>query len=118
MNKHKSIAIKWFEAFNKHNIEMLLDLYHDDAAHYSPKLKIHRPETNGYIQGKEALRVWWTDAFNRLPELHYEIINLTADEEQVFMEYLRQTPGEDDLRVGEVLVIKEGKISASRVYHS
>jgi hypothetical protein len=42
---------------------------------------------------------------------------LTADEEQVFMEYIRQTPGEEDLRVGEVLVIVDGKIVTSRVYH-
>jgi hypothetical protein len=34
------------------------------------------------------------------------------------MEYIRQTPGEIDLRVGEVLIIKDGKITASRVYHS
>jgi limonene-1,2-epoxide hydrolase len=118
MNSLKAIAIQWFEAFNQHDIDMLLHLYHEDAEHYSPKLKIHQPETNGLIKGKTALRNWWTDAFQRLPQLHYEIIKLTADHEQVFMEYLRQTPGEADLRVGEVLEIKDGKIIASRVYHS
>ncbi len=118
MSPLNSIALQWFEAFNKHDIEMLLSLYHNDAEHYSPKLKIHQPETNGLIKGKAALRGWWTDAFQRLPQLHYEVIKLTADEEQVFMEYIRQTPGETDLRVGEVLLIKDGKIVASRVYHS
>ncbi len=118
MSPLKSIALHWFEAFNKHDIEMLLDLYHNEAEHYSPKLKIHQPESNGLIKGKAALRIWWTDAFKRLPNLHYNVIKLTADEEQVFMEYIRQTPGEEDLRVGEVLVIEDGKIIASRVYHS
>jgi len=50
--------------------------------------------------------------------LHYKIIKLMADNEQVFMEYIRQTPGEEDLRVGEVLIINNGKIISSRVYHS
>lgn len=118
MNTLKLIALQWFDAFNQHDIEMLLNLYHNDAAHYSPKLKIHQPETNGLIKGKTALRNWWTDAFKRLPQLHYQVIKLTADDEQVFMEYIRQTPGEEDLRVGEVLVITDGKIVASRVYHS
>jgi hypothetical protein len=118
MNPFKTIALQWFEAFNQHNIEMLLDLYDNDAEHYSPKLKVREPETNGLIKGKVALRNWWTDAFVRLPNLHYKVIKLTADEEQVFMEYIRQTPGEEDLRVGEVLVIKDSKIIASRVYHS
>lgn len=114
----KEVALAWFAAFNTHNIESLLALYSDEAEHYSPKLKVRQPETNGLIKGKEALRAWWTDAFERLPELYYHVIKLTADDEQVFMEYIRQTPGEEDLRVGEVLLIEKGKIIASRVYHS
>ena len=118
MNTLKLIANKWFKAFNDHDLESLLSLYADDAEHYSPKLKIHQPDSNGLIKGKSELRKWWQDAFNRLPNLNYEVLKLTADEEQVFMEYIRRTPGEMDLRVGEVLVIKDEKIIASRVYHS
>ena len=32
-------------------------------------------------------------------------------------EYTRQVEGEEDLRVGEVLEVKDGRIIASRVYH-
>jgi len=113
-----TIATAWFAAFNSHDIESLLALYDEQAEHYSPKLKVHQPATNGYIKGKPALRAWWADAFNRLPHLHYELLQLTSEGEQVFMEYIRQTPGEEDLRVGEVLVIRNGLIVASRVYHS
>lgn len=118
MNALHHIAEQWFEAFNQHDIEKLLNLYSEDAAHYSPKLKLHQPESQGLINGKDALRLWWTDAFKRLPHLHYKLLKLTAENEQVFMEYIRQTPGEEDLRVGEVLVIENSKIIASRVYHS
>ncbi len=118
MQSHKEIALQWFNAFNKHDIEKLLALYNEHAEHYSPKLKIHQPETNGFIKGKPALRTWWTDAFDRLPNLHYEVIQLTTEDDRVFMEYIRQTPGEADLRVGEILTIKDGEIIASRVYHS
>jgi ketosteroid isomerase-like protein len=114
-NKH--IAIKWFEAFNAHDLEKLLSLYNDNAQHYSPKLKIRMPETQGLIKGKQALREWWQDAFDRLPTLQYEVIKLTADEDQVFMEYIRRVDGEDDLSVGEVLQIENELIIFSRVYH-
>jgi ketosteroid isomerase-like protein len=114
-NKH--IAIKWFEAFNEHDLEKLLSLYDDNAQHYSPKLKIRMPATQGLIKGKQALREWWQDAFDRLPSLQYEVIKLTADEDQVFMEYIRRVDGEDDLSVGEVLQIENGLIVFSRVYH-
>jgi hypothetical protein len=69
------------------------------------------------VRGKDALRAWWSEAFERLPSLHYEVTALTADDRQVFMEYIRQVAGEEDLSVGEVLVISDGVIVASRVYH-
>jgi ketosteroid isomerase-like protein len=114
---NKLIAGRWFDAFNTHDLEALLALYADDAEHYSPKLKVRRPETNGLVRGKAALRDWWRDAFDRLPTLRYEVLRLTADEGQVFMEYIRHVSAEEDLRVGEVLEIRDGKIVASRVYH-
>ena len=111
------IAEKWFAAFNAHDLEALLELYDDAAEHYSPKLRLHRPGTNGIVRGKSALRGWWRDAFERLPTLRYEVIALTADTDRVFMEYVRHAEGEEDLRVGEVLEVHRGRIVASRVYH-
>lgn len=115
--QNKEIAAKWFAAFNGHNLEDLLGLYSETAEHFSPKLKIRQPETKGLIKGKSALRSWWQDSFDRLPTLNYEVKKLTADDEQVFMEYVRHVNGEEDLNVGEVLEIKNGKIIYSRVYH-
>lgn len=115
--QNKQIALRWFGAFNTHNLDALLALYHNDAQHYSPKLKLRHPKTKGLIKGKEALREWWQDAFNRLPSLRYEMLALTADKGQVFMEYLRHVDGEEDLRVAELLVVEDDKIIASRVYH-
>ena len=112
-----SIAFKWFDAFNEHNLEKLLSLYDDKAEHYSPKLKIKHPETNGLISGKEALRVWWQDAFERLPSLRYEVKSLTSNEYRVFMEYIRKVDGEPDLKVAELLIIENNKIISSKVYH-
>ena len=115
--KNLSIAFQWLEAFNAHNLEKLLSLYDNNAQHYSPKLKINRPETNGLIIGIEAMRIWWKDAFDRLPSLQYKATSLTANTDRVFMEYTRFVENENDMLVAEVLEIKEGKIIASRVYH-
>ena len=113
----QSIAFRWFEAFNAKQLEKLLSLYESDAQHYSPKLKIRQPETNGLVIGVEAMRVWWQDAFDRLPSLKYELTSLTANSDRVFMEYIRKVDGEEDMLVAEVLEIKDGKIIKSRVYH-
>ncbi|MEO8147691.1 MAG: nuclear transport factor 2 family protein [Bacteroidia bacterium] len=116
-SKIKSIANKWFEAFNKHDLEMLLLLYDENAKHFSPKLQIRQPETKGLIKGKPALRSWWKDSFDRLPTLRYEVTKLIADDKCVFLEYVRHVNGEEDLKVGEVLEVENNLIVASRVYH-
>ncbi len=116
-NQLQQIAIRWFEAFNAKDLEKLLDLYDEDAQHYSPKLKTRQPETNGLIEGKQALRSWWQEAFERLPSLYYKVTSLTANSDRVFMEYIRQVDNEEDIAIAEVLEIKEDKIIFSRVYH-
>jgi predicted SnoaL-like aldol condensation-catalyzing enzyme len=113
---NEQIAIQWFEAFNDHNLEKLLALYNDNAKHYSPKLKIRHPKTEGWIVGKDGLRTWWQEAFEKLPTLHYKLNKLTANKERVFMEYTRLVEGEEDMLVAEVLDIVE-RIVCSRVYH-
>lgn len=117
MLENEAIAKKWFEAFNSHNLDDLLYLYDETATHFSPKLKIRKPETNGLIKGKSELRNWWNDAFDRLPTLYYKATSLTSNNNRVFMEYVRQVEGEEDMLVAEVLEIDAGKIVFSRVYH-
>lgn len=112
-----SIAKRWFNAFNEHDLEKLLALYDDKAQHYSPKLKARKPETKGLIIGKDALRAWWKDSFERLPSLQYIPQRFIADNTCVFMEYSRHVEGEDVLLVGETLEIKDRLIIASRVFH-
>src|ERR1035438_1190857 len=111
------IAKLWLKAFNEHNLENLLALYSDNAEHFSPKLKIRKPKTNGLIKGKTAMRTWWKDAFERLPTLTYKELSITANNERVFMEYIRIVAGEENMNVVEVLEIKNGLIAASKVYH-
>ncbi|MBS1535927.1 MAG: nuclear transport factor 2 family protein [Bacteroidetes bacterium] len=117
MHPNESIALQWFEAFNTHNLEQLLRLYDEQAQHFSPKLKVRQPETDGLIQGKDALRAWWQDAFDRIPSLQYQVNTLTANDERVFMEYTRMAEGDPNMLVAEVLEIKNGRIVFSRVYH-
>jgi ketosteroid isomerase-like protein len=111
------IAAKWFEAFNEHDLDKLLGLYDENAQHYSPKLRIRQPDSNGIVRGKAALRAWWQDAFDRIPSLNYTPTTLTANSGRVFMEYIRKADSEPEMLVAEVLEIKDGLIVFSRVYH-
>jgi len=119
MEPHKieAIALKWLGAFNTHDLEKLLALYHFNAKHFSPKLKTQKPETKGLIIGKEGLREWWQEAFDKLPTLSYNKTTLTANNERVFIEYVRKVKDQPDMLVAEVLEVENGLIITSRVYH-
>lgn len=111
-------ARAWLDRFNARDLEGLLALYRDDAVHLSPKLRDRKPETKGEIRGKDALRAWWADAFERLPLLRYEERRVVAEGDCVFLEYLRKVPGEEDLVVAESYVVDgAGLIARSHVFH-
>jgi hypothetical protein len=117
LTSNKEIALNWINAFNAHDLERLLSLYAEDAVHFSPKLKIKRPESGGWLTGKPALKDWWSEAFNRIPSLEYQLKNLIVNERQILMEYLRKAEGDADMLVAEVLEIENSLITCSRVYH-
>lgn len=113
----RATALEWIDAFNAKDLDRLVGLYAEDAEHFSPKLKVAKPETNGLVKGHAALREWWQGAYNRLPTLFYKLQTVTADAERVFIEYIREVEGEEAMAVAEVYDIKDGKIVFSRVYH-
>jgi ketosteroid isomerase-like protein len=119
MSPHPNEAIgrAWIEAFNAHDVERLLTLYSEDARHTSPKIRALHPETDGHLHGKSALREWWAEALQRLPDLSYALTSVTASDDRVFLEYVRQTKGSPDLPVAEVFDVRAGRIVSSRVYH-
>jgi hypothetical protein len=112
------LARAWLKAFNAKDLDALLALYADDCRHTSPKIRSLHPETGGQLVGKPALRVWWEDAFRRLPGLTYEESLVTAAEKSVVLEYVRRVPNEPPMFVAEVYEVDpSGRIRASRVYH-
>lgn len=114
---HHSIAQAWLDAFNEGDVPRLVSLYSEDCTHTSPKIRVLHPETGGKLVGHAALTRWWTDALARLPGIRYEKTSITADDDRVFVEYLRHAPDGDPMPVAEVFEIQQGKIWASRVYH-
>ncbi len=113
-----AITEQWIAAFNAHDVDRLLLLYDYDAKHYSPRLKQREPETGGWISGHTALKAWWAGSFERISELKYTLQNCIANETQVFMEYLREAPGDSPIVVAELLEINGGKIHRSRIVGS
>jgi ketosteroid isomerase-like protein len=111
------IAEKWLERFEARDLDGLLALYADDATHTSPKIRERFPDTGGKLLGKAAMRTWWADSFTRLPTLRYHATKITAGTDSVVLEYTRRVAGEADLPIAEAFDVRDGYITASRVFH-
>lgn len=112
----ETLARRWLDAFNRHDVAAVVALYAETATHTSPRLRTAQPETGGLLVGRAALTHWWTDRLARLPGLSYQLVAITASPGRAFVESVRHAPGEPPLPVAQAFDVQDGAIVASRVY--
>lgn len=72
----EAFARAWCEAWNRHDIEAVLEHFTDDVLFTSPVAGRIVPETGGVVRGKAALRSYWQRALGQVPDLHFTIIGV------------------------------------------
>ncbi len=103
----KQFSEQWVNAWNAHDIEAVLEHFHDDVIFTSPVAARVLPETQGVVAGKGALRHYWTTALKSLPDLHFEIVGVYRGESTLVINYRNHLGG----LVNEVLTFDEdGKV--------
>jgi hypothetical protein len=70
-----------------HNIEAVLDHFHDDVVFTSPVAARVIPQSGGVVRGKPALREYWTAALAKLPELRFDLIGVYRGESTLVINY-------------------------------
>jgi len=74
----KSFAERWLAAWNAHDLDAVLTLFHDDVVFTSPLATKVVPESDGVLRGKPALRAYWSAALAQLPDLHFMLTRFFA----------------------------------------
>lgn len=69
-----SFARAWIEAWNAHDVERVLAHYADDFELASPFIPSIAHVREGRLTGKSAIRVYWSEALRRMPDLHFRLI--------------------------------------------
>ena len=104
-----AFADDWVRAWNAHDVEAVLEHFHDDVVFSSPVASRLLPETGGVVRGKAALRHYWVTALGRVPGLHFEVIGVYQGESLLVINYRNHRGG----LVNEVLtfdgdLVREG----------
>jgi hypothetical protein len=83
----KSHADRWVRAWNAHDVEAVLEHFHDDVVFTSPVAAHVVPETGGVVRGKAALRDYWLTALKTLPDLRFDVVGVYRGESTLVINY-------------------------------
>lgn len=83
----KKFAKEWIDSWNSHDLDDIMKHYADDIQITTPMLKLAAGLESGSIQGKEEVRAYWEKALNKIPDLHFELIEVTSGINSVALYY-------------------------------
>ena len=64
---------EWEAAWNRRDVEAILKHFHEDAVFASPVAKQIGFSEDGIVNGKDALRRYWTAALAQNPDLRFQV---------------------------------------------
>lgn len=89
--KHKMIAQEfakeWIEAWNSHDIDRILSHYSDDVEITTPMIKLAAGIDSGTLKGKEAVKKYWQTALEKIPDLKFELTEVTEGVDSIALFY-------------------------------
>lgn len=86
MNAHE-FGEKWIKSWNSHDLNEILSHYSDDIEITTPMIKLATGEDSGTLKGKDKVAEYWSTALNKLPELHFELIDITIGVNSIALYY-------------------------------
>lgn len=83
----KNFATSWITSWNSHNLEDILSHYSDDIEITTPMIKLAAGIESGSLKGKDAVAAYWKKALQKIPDLHFELIDVTEGINSVALYY-------------------------------
>lgn len=87
INQAQQFAREWVDAWNSHDLDRILSHYADDFQMTSPFIVTMMNEPTGTITDKEKVRAYWAQALERLPDLHFDLIEVLASVDSITIYY-------------------------------
>jgi len=83
----KKFAEKWIESWNSHDLEDIMKHYAEDIEITTPMIKLAGGIESGSLQGKEQVKAYWKKALDKIPDLHFELVDATSGVDSVALYY-------------------------------
>lgn len=83
----KKFADSWINSWNSHDLDHILTHYSEDIEITTPMIKLAAGIDSGSLKGKENVRAYWKKAFEKIPDLHFELYDVTSGVNSVALYY-------------------------------
>jgi hypothetical protein len=108
-------ADEWIGAWNSHDLARILSHYADNFEMSTPFIAKLMGITSGTLKGKEAVGAYWKRGLEKIPDLHFELIEVFSGTDSICICY-KSVLG---LRAVEWLQFDStGKVSKSMAYYN
>jgi ketosteroid isomerase-like protein len=103
-----ALGHEWIAAWNARDLERVLAFYAEDFEMTSPHIHAMGFDASGTLRGKGRIREFWGTALARVPDLHFELLDLFLSPDSVVVFYRNERGGKvcEYLRLGA-----DGKIA-------
>ena len=82
-----ALGQQWIAAWNSRDLERVLALYAEDSEMTSDKIPLLGLDPSGTLHGKQRLREYWGLALQRLPNLHFDLIDVYVSPDSLVVFY-------------------------------
>jgi len=111
----KAFATQWIESWNSHDLDRILSHYSDNFEMTSPMIKVALDTDTGTLAGKKEIRNYWEAAFKKLPDLHFELKDVTVSVESIAVYYKSVF---DKMAIEVMFFDEEGQVNKVIVHYS
>jgi ketosteroid isomerase-like protein len=96
----------WEAAWNAHDLDRVLEHFHEDATFASRIAEHLLPGSSGVLVGKAAIREYWSKALTLIPTLRFTVERHFVGVGALVIQYRNQK----DVVVNEVLLLEDGLV--------
>jgi len=83
----KEFAAEWIDAWNSHDLDRILSHYAEDVEVTTPMIRVAMGIDDGTVHGKDVARQYWRAALQKVPDLHFELVEATQSVESIALYY-------------------------------
>ncbi|QHT72272.1 nuclear transport factor 2 family protein [Rhodocytophaga rosea] len=115
MEEARIFAEKWISSWNTHNLDDILSHYAEDIEVTTPMIRIATGGEQSTLTGKQAVANYWATALKKLPDLKFELVEVTTGVHSVAL-YYKSVMGKMAIEV--MFFNQEGKVNKMMAHYT